>query len=165
MWSSIVVLATRYYHGLRSLVPRANFWQAAKVMVAELLLQHNRVDWDARLPCLGTSTTNPQVEVRTSWGLVPSRTAGLRAAGGRQVLGQWLERRPKEGPDGKGRPPRPKQLAAPDSHTGSHEADRVPLGFAICRTISAGLDPLSIESFTGGSHNLDGEQLAYLCIT
>ena len=74
----------------------------------------------------------------------------MRAADGRQVLGRWLKRRPKEGPDGKGRPPRPKQLAAPDSHTGSHEADRDPLGFAICRTISAGLDPLSIESFTVG---------------
>lgn len=119
-------------------------------MEAKLLLQHDRVDWDARLDCLETSTSNPRVEVRTSWGLVPLRTAGLRAAGGRQVLGRWLERRPKEGPGGKGRPPRPKQLAAPDSHTGSHEADRDPLGFAICRTISAGLDPLSIESFTVG---------------
>jgi hypothetical protein len=51
---------------------------------------------------------------------------------------------------GKGRPPRPKQLAAPDSHTGSHEPDRDPLDLAICRTISAGLDLLSVESFTVG---------------
>lgn len=108
------------------------------------------MDWDARLDRLRTSTAKPEAQLRASWGLVPLRTAGLRAAGGRQVPRGWLERRPKEGPAGKGRPPRPKQLAAPDSHTGSHEADRVPLGFAICRTISAGLDPLSIESFTVG---------------
>lgn len=57
---------------------------------------------------------------------------------------------PKRTLMGKGRPPRPKQLAAPDSHTGSHEEDRDPLDFAICRTISAGLDPLSVESFTMG---------------
>lgn len=126
------------------------------------------MDWDARLIYLGSSTTNPQVQQRTSWGLVPLRTAGLRAAGGRQVHGRWLDRRPKEGPDGKGRPPRPKQLAAPDSHTGSHEADRDPLGFAICRTISAGLDPLSIESFTVGISQFGwraARELAYLCIT
>ena len=130
----------KYCRGLMSLFPRASFGRRPSYYYTTRWAgMRDRIAWESRHRIL-----------RYSWGLGPLRTAGLRAAGGRQVLRWWLERRPKEGPDGKSRPPRPKQLAAPDSHTGSHVADRDPLGFAICRTISAGLDPLSIESFTEG---------------